>query len=178
METTEKAKAYVASQSEAFANAIEKAYMQGYNDAVEENSKEHIKIVEDGVEYFDLGLPSGTLWALKNPKLVSYHESQKLNIPTIEQIRELIKYIRWEIGVGDWNCGWRFTIYDAYARMYSHPLYNYTKGSNMEDGEMYMWCRLELDDNGNAKVFHLYDTHSFGTINCFPGYKAFAFFVK
>ena len=175
METTEKAKAYVASQSEAFANAIEKAYMQGYNDAVEENSKEHIKIVEDGVEYFDLGLPSGTLWALKKPKLVSYHESQKLNIPTIEQIRELIKYIRWEIR----HCDWRFTIRDAYAREYTHSPYSkYTEGSGMNDGEMYMWCRLELDDNGNAQVFHLYDTHSYGTINCFPGYKAYAFFVK
>lgn len=179
MDTTDKLKAYVASQSEAFANAIEKAYLQGYNDAVEENSKEHIKIVEDGIEYIDLGLPSGTLWALNHPKFISYHDAQKLNIPTKAQIDELVKFVRWEIYTcGNWACDWRFRMIDANAREYTHSPYNYINGSNMKSGDMYLWFRAELDKDGDAQVIHLFNSHSTSIQYCFPGYKAYAFLVK
>ena len=141
MDITEKAKTYVASQTEAFANAIEKAYMQGYNDAVEENSKEHIKIIEDGVEYIDLGLPSGTLWALNNPKFVAYHDSQKLNIPTKEQIDELAKFVRWET----YNTyGPKFRMIDANGRTYIYSTNSYISGSGMTTGGLYMWFRFDF----------------------------------
>lgn len=179
MDTTEKGKAYVASLSEAFTNAIEKAYMQGYNDAVEENSKERIKIVEDGVVYIDLGLPSGTLWGLNNPKFVAYNESQKLNIPTREQIDELVKFIRWKIyQCGTWKSDWRFCIIDSNGREYIHSPFEYIDGSNMCDGHMYMWYRSELDKDGDAQLVHLYSTRSVTAHHCFPGYKAYAFLVK
>ena len=180
MDITEKAKTYVASQIEAFANAIEKAYMQGYNDAVEENSKEHIKIIEDGVEYIDLGLPSGTLWALNNPQLVPYKESQKLNIPSLEQAQELVKFIRWTIyTTGHWDCDLRFRILDAEGRTYTIGSHGYDTDSGMKSGDMYMWYRKDLDSNCKASVFHLYEGHnSIIENNVFPGYKAFAFLVK
>ncbi len=175
METTEKAKTYVASQSEAFANAIEKAYMQGYNDAVEENSNEHIKIVEDGVEYIDLGLPSGTLWALKNPKIISYHESQKINIPTKEQIEELARFVRWDYYEATRELDFHFIDIKGNKYYIKQP---YFKNPDLSDKYLHMWYREELDEKGNATVIDLWSKNSLSTSSCFPGYKACAFLVK
>ena len=66
-------------------------------------------IVEDGVEYFDFGLPSGTLWALGNPKSVSFFEALKLNIPTREQLTELAQFTRWITNVHDSAPHYRIT---------------------------------------------------------------------
>lgn len=175
MELCDKAKAYAQAQSETFGAAIEKAYIQGYNDAAKEHAKEFIKIVEDGVEYIDLGLPSGTLWALSNPSRLSYHEAQKINIPTKEQIEELIKYIRWEVVERQYSD--EFIILDVYGHSY-HKSVCYDQNSGMSRAEMYMWYRAELDDNGNAHTMNLYRNNRYCENSCFPGYHAYAFLVK
>ena len=54
----------------------------------------------DNVTYYDLGLPSGTLWS--NPidnsifsyKMCCHSDAQKLNIPTREQCEELLDYCK------------------------------------------------------------------------------------
>ena len=41
-------------------NVVAQAYIDGYNEACKENGKEVATCVVDGIEYVDLGLPSGT----------------------------------------------------------------------------------------------------------------------
>lgn len=77
-------------------NALEAAYLKGFEDGVESVKNPPVIVVEDDVEYVDLGLPSGTLWATelqfnKLSTMLSYTEARKYNIPTEEQLSEFIK---------------------------------------------------------------------------------------
>lgn len=97
MNITEKAKAYAEEKALKGINTlIEQAYLDGYNDGLKHFENEKLERIKDGVEYVDLGLPSGTLWSsvrLKNAqnitKVLPYIEASKLNIPTKEQFEEL-----------------------------------------------------------------------------------------
>ncbi len=107
MKISEKAKEYAEGKAmNALTSAIETAYADGYNagysDALASKKDETPDdLVVDGVEYVDLGLPSGTQWAYgylkdKDGKIVclSYEEAAKLNIPTKEQYEELVNNSR------------------------------------------------------------------------------------
>jgi hypothetical protein len=100
MDILEKSKQYAQGKAlEAMTSAIEKAYADGYNAGYADgiSSKSANTILIDGVEYVDLNLPSGTLWAsdyLKDSNndycYMIYDEAVKWNIPTISQYKELI----------------------------------------------------------------------------------------
>ena len=101
MDIKERAKQYAEGKAlETITSAIEQAYEDGYNAGYTDglSSKGTGNLLIDGVEYVDLNLPSGTLWAsdyLKNADndycYMVYDEAVKLNIPTVEQYKELIK---------------------------------------------------------------------------------------
>lgn len=101
MNIKDKAKEYAEGKAiNALTAAIESAYAEGYNagfnDGVASKEDEKPDDLDDGVEYVDLGLPSGTKWAADylrdkdgNIVYLPYCEAEKLNIPTIEQYKEL-----------------------------------------------------------------------------------------
>lgn len=77
-------------------SALETAYLEGFKAGVESVKNPPVIVVEDGVEYVDLGLPSGTLWATELQfreynSMQSYTEARKYNIPTEEQLSEFTK---------------------------------------------------------------------------------------
>lgn len=75
---------------------IKKAYMEGY-DVGYNNSRE---ILVGGIRFYDLGLPSGTLWSdpvtIKHPytyvtyDLKSYDSVCGLGLPSMEDLQELL----------------------------------------------------------------------------------------
>lgn len=97
MDITGKAKRYAEEKTlTGIKTLVEQAYLDGYNDGLKHFENEKLERIKDGVEYVDLGLPSGTLWSsviLKNAqnitKVLPYIEASKLNIPTKEQFEEL-----------------------------------------------------------------------------------------
>jgi hypothetical protein len=101
MNIKDKAKEYAEGKAmNALTAAIESAYAEGYNagfnDGVASKEGEKPDDLDDGVEYVDLGLPSGTKWAADYLKdkdgniiYLTYGEAEKLNIPTMEQYKEL-----------------------------------------------------------------------------------------
>ena len=99
MNITEKSKEYAKGKAlEAITTAIEQAYADGYNDGLKHLEKEKLEAMKDGVEYVDLGLPSGTLWSSNyikktnsNKGCLPYLEASKLNLPTKEQFEELCR---------------------------------------------------------------------------------------
>lgn len=70
-------------------NTIAQAYIEGYN-------KSRAVVVENDIEYIDLGLPSGTLWATKflNNEGMVYCDAEIYKLPTAEQYAELRK-LKW-----------------------------------------------------------------------------------
>lgn len=103
MEIQERAKKYAEGKAlESITEAIEKAYAKGFADGYQEGQNKKEPLIEDGVEYVDLGLPSGTKWSsgfIRNDnglyKRYIYEEATMINIPTSEQFRELVAYCEW-----------------------------------------------------------------------------------
>lgn len=84
---------------EAFVKVYFDGYRAGYLDREDEIP---VDIIRNKLEYIDLGLPSGTLWAsdyvrLDNEiRVFPYNVAALLNIPTHDQWKELISRCRWE----------------------------------------------------------------------------------
>ena len=120
MNITEKAKAYAEGNSlSAITKVIQEAYAVGYKDGYNDglSSRDNLSSndIEDGVEYADLGLPSGTKWATDflmdekgKVKTLLYEEARNLNLPTPEQFREFVEYTR--ISNSTKNLGEVFTV--------------------------------------------------------------------
>lgn len=119
MNISEKSKIYaegkaLESITQAIAQAYEDGYRQGYMDCEAKMPKDLIG--EDKVEYIDLGLPSGTLWGISDKLGKCYGEVKHLNLPTIDQLKELKDYTSLFFGVdvykeyGDWKQQQNLTI--------------------------------------------------------------------
>lgn len=91
------AQLYLEENSDEFTALIAKAYIDGYKHGL----KKAREIYIDGIRYYDLGLPSGTLWS--NPvcvkhqysyvtyDLISYLDACDLQLPSVKDIDELIQ---------------------------------------------------------------------------------------
>ncbi len=104
MEIRDKANSYASAKTnEVMIQAIAQAYMDGYQDGYKDY-KEQIPLdfLSDKIEYVDLGLPSGTLWAADYEKedgkivYLPYDKASILQIPTEEQWKELLEMCQWE----------------------------------------------------------------------------------
>lgn len=100
-----KAKEYAEGKvTEALSQVVADAYMAGYNAGYQDGYNKVFKdSVTEGVEYVDLGLPSGTLWASSYAKdengnviFLTQAESMTYNLPTNDQWQELINECKWE----------------------------------------------------------------------------------
>jgi len=95
MTKEQQATEYAKSQIDQISEALEQAYLKGYEQAILDNTK---VFNIDGVEYVDMALPSGTLWS-RHPlmtkgdyEIVSYSEAANLSLPTKEQWEELVEH--------------------------------------------------------------------------------------
>ena len=100
----ERAANYAAEKTnELLTKAIAQAYADGYNTGYKECAEDYdINLYED-VDFVDLGLPSGMLWSSKyredeegNTLFLTYEEASALDIPTEEQVNELVEYCNWQ----------------------------------------------------------------------------------
>lgn len=88
----------------AIAQAYEDGYRDGYKDRDEEITNSNSN---SNVQFVDLGLPSGTMWAvdfLKMDNCVSYlpyKDADLMNIPTKEQWDELWSSCQWKYDLDD-----------------------------------------------------------------------------
>lgn len=99
----QKAQEYSSNKSGlALSKAIAQAYLDGYRDGYDaRKNKEEAGFIGDDLEYVDLGLPSGTLWAKDSLKdddercFLTFDEANMLNIPSAEQWEELQTHCKW-----------------------------------------------------------------------------------
>lgn len=111
MDIKEKAQEYAQNKMQQVLNdAVAEAYMEGYKQGYEDCQAEIPQEVTTGdVEYVDLGLPSGTLWAKDYVKedgeilYLPYKEAVKMSLPTKEQFDELYNICMWTSSKNDLN---------------------------------------------------------------------------
>lgn len=90
--------------NETITNAIAQAYADGYRDGYKDREEEiPVDFRDTKIEYVDLGLPSGTLWAVDYVMIegkrsyLPYIKAKEMAIPTEEQWNELVENCQWSI---------------------------------------------------------------------------------
>ena len=135
---------------------IEGAYLKGYEQAVLDLNK---SINIDGIEYVDMGLPSGTLWSttpltveeynLEYIKLC-YNEALNYPIPSIDQWDELCEYCHFYecyiIGPSGKKIRYAWGQFDRI----------YDLGEACEQNRNMFWLKGEIDASNNAPTM-IYD---------------------
>lgn len=106
MTLEDKAKEYALKALESEIDKVQKAYIDGYNAAKAEYNHEPIDI--DGVKYFDMSLPSGTLWSepIREGNVLlrlPYNKAKQYELPTQEDWEELMQYTKHEVRGGKYK---------------------------------------------------------------------------
>lgn len=105
MSNIDNAKKYAEGKvNDALNQVVAEAYMAGYNAGYQDGCNKVVKdSVTEGIEYVDLGLPSGTLWSSDyvkddngNTIYVTQENSADYKIPTYEQFKELMDECKWD----------------------------------------------------------------------------------
>ena len=165
MTKEELAQQYAEEKAAEMAELLKAAYLKGYEQG---ELKVACSISIEGVEYYDLGLPSGTLWSKPlgsyGYKLFSYNDASRFDgLPTEAQWEELKK------------C----RIYDDYIigcsgmRIYidtSRSNYTDYRGENVPEGYNYFWLKSEMDEKGVAKAGS-FNANGLSIVSHFAGYK-------
>ena len=167
MTKEELAQQYAEEKAAEMAELLKAAYLKGYEQG---ELKVACSISIEGVEYYDLGLPSGTLWSKPlgsyGYKLFSYNDASRFDgLPTEAQWEELMK------------C----RIYDDYIIGYSGmriPISTIReggfgiddRGENVPKGNNLFWLKSEMDEKGEAKAGR-FNADGLSIVSHFAGYK-------
>lgn len=158
--------------TKAIADAYAEGYKAGYNDRENEIPAE---FRDDGTEYVDLGLPSGTLWAAdweKRDKAIiyaSYDEARTLNLPTREQIDELLNVCRWDYSK-PFN-GLRYDCIGPNGAVINFQAKGFKKSTGGYEYESsFFWFRTSEDTADNEKSAVVINKSSRSVISLFSGY--------
>ncbi len=183
----QKAKEYSSNKCElAMSKAIAQAYLDGFRDGYEaRKNKEEAGFVGDDMEYVDLGLPSGTLWAkdpLKDDNencLLTFDDANMLNIPSAEQWDELRAYCTWQL-IDNRDVTIRAKCVGPSGRFILFSFFeSYVKPNNWREssGEVRFWLKSvfdSTDEKGTIARFYKRegeDTLTFGQLSVSVKYK-------
>lgn len=171
MTKNELAEKFASEKVAEFTEAIKEAYLKGYEQGEQQTAS---SIEVDGVEYVDLGLPSGTLWsrtqlaaANGGSEKLPYTEAIKLNIPNVEQLEELLANTERIIN--------RIRGISGEELVYKCDKYE-DLGEYMNRGKNRYWLKDEVDTL-NANVFSIGPDYR-KVEKRFKGYKYPVFLVK
>lgn len=193
MNKEEFANLFVENNFESIKDLLKKAYLSGY----EQGKIDSLTYNIDDVQYLDLGLPSGTLWAgpltikksFYSYKLLSYTDACLLNIPTEEQYKELVENCQLLYEEKGGNAvfivgknGKRLQVYtENYVSIHDIPgkIVNGVgfKGEKTLKGQNYLWLKSDIE-NDNAMVAAVIYNHELISGKHFTGFKLPVFLVK
>ena len=193
MNKEEFANLFVENNFESIKDLLEKAYLSGY----EQGKIDSLTYNIDDVQYLDLGLPSGTLWAGPLPikksydsyKLLSYTDACLLNIPTEEQYKELVENCQLLFEEKGGNAvfivgknGKMLQVYtENYVTVQHNPERYLTgipfKGEKTPKGQNFLWLKSDIEDD-KAKVAVVIYNHELISGKHFTGFKLPVFLVK
>ena len=166
---------YAQNNSEQLQFLLSKAYQDGYKQGVSDSTH---KIYIDKVEYFDLGLPSGTMWSFPlyyceygwRLRLLPFEQVKDMNLPTQEQWEELRLHCRF--------IGMKIIAPNGIKLGYPSRSYLiYTLGEQCAKGHNKFWMKAEPDDDHQVNVIEYdQDVNTFSTH--FTGHRLPFFLVK
>lgn len=187
IELNEKATIYAAEKTnEIMTKAVAQAYADGYRDGYKDREDEiPVDLRNDKIEFVDLGLPSGTLWATDYEKeegetiRLPYGKSELLGIPTKDQWAELCNICKWEYNINDAHVLLEARCVGPNGNVLQFGWTGKTNIKTISDFyEVFFW--VKDDSDGNEKnAAHIYNAGKANNINVgvvntekyFSGYK-------
>ncbi len=193
MNKEEFANLFVETNFESIKDLLKEAYISGY----EQGKIDSLIYNIDDIQYWDLGLPSGTLWAgpltikrsFNSYKMLSYTDACLLNIPTEEQYKELVDncQVLFEGNGGNsvfivGKSGKRLQVYtENYMVVQNYPKRFLTdlscKGEKTPKGENFLWLKSNID-NDHAMVAAVKYNCELSSCKHFTGFNLPVFLVK
>lgn len=166
MTKEELAQQYAEEKAAEMTELLKAAYLKGYEQG---ELKVACSISIEGVKYYDLGLPSGTLWSAplgsKDYRLFLHNDASRFDgLPTEAQWEELKEGCRIHYSniIGRNGMG----IYISTR----NDVCGNCRGENVPEGCNYFWLKSEMDEKGVAKAGSFcVDRLSIGSH--FAGYK-------
>ena len=176
MTKEEFAQQYAEEKAAEMAKLLKAAYLKGYEQG---ELKVACSISIEGVEYYDHGLPSGTLWSkpirFTSPscpgyKKFSHNDASRFDgLPTEAQWEELKKcriYDDYIIGCS----GMRIYIDTSRSNYLDYRGEVDYRGENAPEGYNYFWLKSEMDEKGVAKAGS-FNANGLSIVSHFAGYK-------
>lgn len=190
----ERAANYAAEKTnELLSKAIAQAYADGYRDGYKDRDEEITSFNSDnGIEFVDLGLPSGTRWSTKLvgdeddfADYLTYADAAAFELPTIEQVEELANCCRWQ---RDFKGQ---TFYGAtcigkngkeiYIRSWGYKEGEQLRGYGYGADKIFFWIRNEEEED-EMKAIKLYNVKDekpeMEVVKLFSGYKVPVMLVR
>ena len=187
----ERAANYAAEKTkELLAKAIAQAYADGYQDGVKDRDE---RIASPNIEFVDLGLPSGTKWSTKLmgeddfADYLAYADAASYGLPTIEQVKELANYCRWQ---GDRSSSgqtfWGASCIGKNGKEIYIRSWGYKEGDNLRcygygADKIFFWIHNE-EENAEMKAIMLYNVKDekpeLEIVKLFSGYKVPVMLVR
>ena len=188
------AKLYVEEKSDELVSIITQAFIDGYKRGLKQAHDVYI----DGVRYYDLGLPSGTLWSLPitvkhqysyvTYDRVSYSDACDFELPSIQDFEELKNHC---IVLTDNNVAQNVIIKGPsgeniqigtknYKNNPSNPnsITCYRQGEGVQELTNMFWLKSDVIDNQAVVGYVEYEKKSISLSTCFTGYKLPYILVK
>ena len=159
--------------------AIEEAYAEGYRDGYKDREAEiPVEFQEKKIEYVDLDLPSGTLWAssfetdeCESRLYVPYEQTNKYHLPTIEQYKELMDCCSWDSRFDKYNNFSHYMVIGRNGNYIKLSLSGYCIIDRYQyRNNGYFWLKNENDDSTNKDVAYFHERSKLIT-NIFSGYR-------
>lgn len=163
MTKEELAQQYAEEKAAEMAELLKAAYLKGYEQG---ELKVACSISIEGVEYYDLGLPSGTLWSkplhykssVCDHRTFSHNDASRFDgLPTEAQWEELKKCRIYRSDIVGCT-GIRIGTYANY------------RGERIPEGYIYFWLKSEMDEKGEAKAGSI-SADGFSIVSHFAGYE-------
>ena len=183
----ERAVNYAAEKTnELLAKAIAQAYADGYRDGYEDRQSNFEAFTGNvNNDFINLGLPSGTKWSTKLmntdevPDYLPYAKAASLEIPTIEQVEELVNCCRWQAKRTRTGVTFEGAKCIGYNGEIFIPSWGYYEGDRLLHygfgaDKIFFWIRNEEggDEMKAVKFFNVKDEKpEMEIVKLFPGFK-------
>lgn len=148
---------------EVLKEACSKVYAEGYRNGYKDRDAEiSVDLRDNKTEYVDLGLPSGTLWAVDYEKegnnniYLPYDQAAQFGIPTEEQCNELLSLCRWEsIGINRYSG--KFDCVGPNGKVITFESTGFYKVDSKEYCQnIYFWLKDQSENPDKAIAFMRY----------------------
>lgn len=171
---------YYANHEQEIKKIVVDAYIKGYRDG----SMRKREFTLNGIKFYDLGLPSGTMWSApirtepetncKTYEMLPYRDVCNMDLPSSKDLKELIDNCLitsihpWDVVILG-PSGEKINI--GTHNYISYGIHNNQQGDGINEDQNKFWLKSDIKDNSATVGLVNYEEESLSFSTHFIGYK-------